>query len=558
MDNRTNRGQWRRAAGRAGLVAVAIALVLSVAMAGYVPGGPPVEPVAANHECDTTDYAFAGAFAGVSALAEASGGSAIGCDVFHDKTNAQQVLENESAQDKVDLYSAAAGDKATGETYQAVSSNYLADSESVAWMKAEAAIAAAYEDGDTKAEAKVDAREAISSYYAVKQINLIEHWNTTISSYGYLHNRSMQEGFSQPAMGDTSWEPHYQTDNFVDYRGGYESGYGNYCLPGGISTTSVTLVNSSTHTSQHLQVLEDENGDYALLLPAHESGTHTTNAYGYNETNGRMYCATSSGGTGTSYYMSELMVDAPNSNYDELTYLDIGTFIDPWRAIEQKNTHLQNEADTFVEATWSNYEDGTINSSDVLSRTTTMFEYGTASSSGNGSYYDVIGATAAMGLPAPDLNETGQMTVETNSGTYQGLVFANRSTAWETGTEYDPANMDGPVILATTDGAQRELTDPFTITGATDTTGESRSSVPVQDYNYQTSNTSELQEKYDELLNLTGELQDRSEEAAAGGGGSSGGGGSLPDWLTQKYFGLAAWIWAAAAVVLLAIFGGGN
>jgi hypothetical protein len=212
-----------------------------------------------------------------------------------------------------------------------------------------------------------------------------------------------------------------------------------------------------------------------------------------------------------------------------------------------------------VDAIWQDYQDGNINSSDVLSRTTTMFEYGSRAQ--NGSYYDVIGASAAMGLETPNLNETGQMTITDGAGTtHQGMLFARNppNNEWVVGQTYDPANISGPVQFATTDGEMMQLDRPFTVESATDKEGNSRDSVGTTRYNYQTADTSETTGKYDDLLGLTGELQQRSESVDSNGGGGSSGGGTLPNWLTQTFFGIPVWAFAAVFLLILVLFGGGS
>lgn len=526
-----------RAGKRLGLCVLAVALVVSMSLSGYVPGQGPVEPAAANHECDTVSYAFAGMSAGLSAISEASGRSALGCDVFHGKTDAQRVKEAEEQQTKVDLYSAAQGDKATRETFEATSDNYIQDSDSIAWMKAEAAIAEAYEDGKSKSQAKTEARQAIADYYSVKQINLLENWNTTILAADYILNRSKQEGYGSGYVTVTCTGECDYSDYDEKFRG---TG----------STETVTLVNSSTRASVTADV---DGGGYDRENQNDVSVEEGEYRYNQNTGSSPAYAT-----------ITGIKVLKPNDNYQNLTYVKFQPYADRWAVIEQKNNHLQNEAENFTEAIWTDLQDGNINSSDVLSRTTTMYEYGT-DSAGNGTYYDHVAATAGLGLSTADLNKTGQMTITDAGGTtYEGLVFANRSESWEAGETYNPDNMSGPVILATKDGQKKELNRPFTIESATDTDGNSRSSVPVKDYNYKTADTSDLREKYDRLLNLNRQLEERQEEAAegdgggGGGGGGSSGGGTIPDWLTQTYFGIPLWAFAAVLLFALVLIGGDN
>jgi hypothetical protein len=537
-----------RAGKRLGLVVVAVALVVSMALSGAVPGEGPIEEAAAVHSCDNTDalvYGFSFGYVNEDKCTNNHVGNAV-----------EEVRQAESQQSKADLYSAAEAQKTNNQNFDSVYGNYLNDSESVAWMKAEKAIAEAYENGSTKSEAKVAAKEAIEDYYAVKQINLIESWNTILTSYEYLHNRSMQEGFSQDDFG-TDWDRHGLETHFIDHTG--MDSNNNGCNPETVTTRSATLANASSHDVKTIKFSMYESQNYYIVYSP--NAPENSNYYGDDNTYptgsaDQFYCR-----DGYSIYTDTLMVDAPNSNYDDVTYYDLGTSRDRWLKIEQKNDELQNESDAFVDAIWQDYQDGNINSSDVISRNTQMFEYGTKAQNGS-NYYDTIGATAAMGIETPQLEGTGTMTITDGGGTtHEGMLFGEPPNgSWTVGKTYDPANISGPVIMATTSGEEHELSRPFTVDAATDKEGNEKSTVETQRYNYQTSNTTEMQRKYDKLLGLTGELQERSEsvDSNGGGGGGSSGGGSLPSWLTATYFGIPLWALAAVLLVALVLLGGDN
>jgi hypothetical protein len=549
--------ELERGGKRLGLAVLAVVLVVSMAMSGYVPGEGPIQEAAAVHDCDNLDATLYGfSFGHVNKDK---------CTNNHVDDAVQEVRDAESSQTKADIYAALNGQKSKTETYKATYDNYLQDTESVAWMKAEKAIAEAHKNGQSKSQAKVAAKNAIADYYSVKQINLIESWNTTVTSYEYAHERSMQEGFNQADFGDGTWYPHQKEQHFIDHEG-YLGGTANpFCYPNQIGTGTVTLANASTHTTRYLgmrsEAYDTPDGE-ALVNPAYasEGGSFQKGAATWNWTgNNRVYCWQGSGEDNA--YTSELMVDAPNSNYDDSIYYSFGDNVLRWKAIETKNAELQSESEAFIDATWQDLEDGNINSTDIISRNTQMFEYGSAAQESS-NYHDTIGATAAMGIETPQLEGTGTMTVTDGAGnTHEGMLFGDPPNgSWTVGTTYDPDNISSPVIMATTSGEEHELTRPFTVDGATDKEGNEQSSVETQRYNYQTSNTSELNEKYDRLLGLTGELQERSEsvDSNSGGGGGGSSGGGLPPWLTATYFGIPLWAIAAVLLVALVLLGGDN
>jgi hypothetical protein len=535
-----------RTGKRLGLATLAVALVVSMALSGYAPGEGPIEEAAAVHNCENTDalvYGFSFGYVNEDK-----------CTNNHVNDAVEEVREAESQQTKVDIYSAASGQKANIENFDAVYGNYLNDSESVAWMKAEKAIAEAYENGSTKSEAKVAAREAIAEYYTIKQLNLIENWNTTVTAWEYFHERSIQEGYQQAGFGDESWEAHGRTAHFVDWTE-TDNSINNPCFPSQITTRQSDLANGSSQTTIAIDFARvGYPSQYTYIYPAFENSSDSE--YGsYQPAYDRFEC---NGPT-----IKHLMIDAPDSNYNDLMLVRMADFVERYRTIEAKNTEMQDEANVFVDSTYQDFQDGNINSSDVISRNTQMFEYG-SKAQGSSNYYDSIGATAAMGLETPDLNGTGQMTVTDGGGTtHEGMLFGDPPNgSWTVGTTYDPSNISGPVIMATTDGEEHELTRPFTVESATDKDGNEQSVVETQRYNYQTSNTSDLNEKYNRLLGLSDELQQRSESVdsnnGGGGGGGSSGGGTIPDWLTATYFGIPLWAIAAVLLVALVLIGGDN
>lgn len=515
--------------GRTARVALALFVVASVAMSGYAPGEGLVGEAQAVHDCNNVDaLVFGFSFGYVNEDK---------CSNNHVDHAVDEVRAAEENQTKVDIYSAASGQKARSEEFEAVYGNYLNDSESIAWMKAEAAIAEAYKNGSTQSEAKVAAREAVSDYYAVKQINLIQSWNSTAKSAMYLRERAEQEANINKYMVQGR-------DRYSDHKNSPGTGPDYFEITDWNDSAQVTLVNSSTRTS------------HALLV---EDTTYTGDTGKAHVASGEV--AIDDGGGGHRY-AHKVQVAAPDSNYDHMDYVFYQDYKDRWDRIEAKNTALQDEADLFVDAIWQDLEDGNTDATDILSRNSKMFEYGTATQQ-NGTYYDSIAAAAGMGLETPDLNETGQMTITDGGGaTHDGILHARNAPdngTWTVGETYDPDNITGPVFMSTTEGETLELTRPFTLDGATDTDGNERSTVDTTRYNYQTANTSELNNKYADLLRLTGQLQERSESVdseSSGGGGSSS--STLPSWLTEKYAGIPLWGYLVGLFAVAIIFRGGG
>jgi hypothetical protein len=184
---------------------------------------------------------------------------------------------------------------------------------------------------------------------------------------------------------------------------------------------------------------------------------------------------------------------------------------------------LESEVDNYVDATWEDYDTGSINASDVISANTAMFEYGVRSGNESETLYSSTAALAMSGYDTPDLNQTGTMTVSYNGASLTGLLMARQAPngTWEVGKTYNTIDIDGPVFMLTTDGEKIDFKDnrQFTIESMTAKDGSSLNSTQTRQYSYKTTNTSETLALQESLIELRQEIEDREPN----GGGSSGG-----------------------------------
>ncbi|MDG5778844.1 hypothetical protein VB773_01035 [Haloarculaceae archaeon H-GB2-1] len=408
----------------------------------------------------------------------------------------EDMVASDANQTKVDIYSGATGVKAGTEAWLVPYDNHLSDTESVAWMKAEAAVAEAYANGSSKAVAKVRAKEAIADYYAVRQVNLIEQYNVSISQMNTLREMALQEdGIGQYYIW-LSYEP-----------GTYSDGPDSI---EGVTPRTVSLTNGSTHPT--------------LAFHVTNPGAGPTSYY-----NTPAKYDTNFGSYGESRY---LVVKPPNSNYEKLEAFDFKAFPQRWIQIESMNTNLQSEADVFVDATWADFDAGQVNATDVISSHTAMFEYGVRSADKDEGLWRSTAALAMMGYDTPNLMSSGTMTVEYGVGTYSGLLMARNAPngSWEANKTYNTSAIDGPVFMLTTDGEKVDFADgrEFTISGMTAKDGTAVNATETTKYVYKTANTSEMLELQGQLLDLRAEIEER-ELARIGAGDGIGGlfGGSI-------------------------------
>jgi hypothetical protein len=437
----------------------------------------------------------------------------------------EDMKESDANQTKTDIYSAASGHKGSLEAWSAPYDNHLQDTDSVAWMKVETAVAEAYQNGSTKPEAKVKAREAIADYYATKQINLIEQYNVTLGQMQTLKEQAiMEDGINA---------------SFVYSDNGSKNG-----------DVRITSVNYSR--TGNMTLVNDTNRDVAAVNLRYRCLGNCGSQEGagiYNPLTGDNYSVENFSAYNDEIWLEDISIESPDTNYNELDVMYFSNFTDRWAQIQNQNDNLQTEAENFVEATWQDFDAGAINSSDVISSHTAMFQYGVSGENGSEGLYRSTAALALMGYDTPNLSSSGMMTVEYRGGTKKGLVLAESAPggSWEAGTTYNTSNFDGPVFMATENGTKVDFAEgeTFTISSMTAKDGSELNQTDTTKYIYKTANTSEMLQLQEDMTELRQEIEDREASGGGGGGGGFdfdfGSGQSVPVLIAA----------AAAAVLLL-------
>ncbi|MXR41012.1 hypothetical protein GRX01_06610 [Halobaculum sp. WSA2] len=456
-------------------------------------GGVGVQPAAATHDCDNLDSLVFFASLTIANYDK--------CAQNHNTGDIDELRELQAEQTEQDIYDAAVNQKAATESQRAVYENYLNDTQSAAWMQAEIAIAEAYENGSSKALARSKAKQAIADYYAVKQRNLIESYNVSATATHVMAHRADNES--------------NVSESFVDMRG---SGLGdNVEITSGDYQDTYIKENSSTYT------VELANGSSAVSKTIEYRGavsnggstdTGTASAY--------VSGVDSDIWGGHDNAQAYVRVNPPNDNFDEVRFMQPSNYWDLWTRIETQNSALQDEAGAYVNATWDDYEAGTINSSDVISGHTAMFRYSDQTMNGSGDLYSSVAALSTLGLDTPELNGTGTMELMYNGATYHGLPMARNAPngSWEANTTYNTSDIDGPVFMVTTGGDRIELDGEFTIGSISDTDGKSIEVVETRKVVYKSANTSEYLAMQEEISELRSEVE--AKQQAVGDGSSSG------------------------------------
>ncbi|EMA10918.1 hypothetical protein SAMN05443574_102131 [Haloarcula vallismortis] len=421
----------------------------------------------------------------------------------------------DAEQTKIDIYQSAQNSKAQSESYQTTLDNYLSDTKTQARIIGKNAYIKALNNGSSKAAAKTEAKSAVADYYAVKQVNLANQWNAQVDNLAYLQSTADSETSSSKVVnikdhdvGDSA-EPDDTDSSSIGYDPtNFDAG-----------TEQLSLVNgSSTSTGLIDQTVKLGGTDNPKTHTVGLTTGPLLNIHYSNANDGAAY-------DGDIRYVR---VTAPNSNYDELEVLRFEGYANKWSEIQSQNTQVQNDMDTLAENTYSAYQQGEINSSDLVD------PYVLASQQSAGE--DFQGWTAAqltlMGTNSPEnFDQIGSFNITTESGTqYEGVLFSQENPAsgqFENGTTYNTSNIGGTQYVVTSDRIV-ELDGEFTIDRITTTSGETTENVTIQKTTYETTNVTELKQQYEDLAYKRAQIEAREQAMQQSAGGGFLGGGSVP------------------------------
>jgi len=408
--------------------------------------------------------------------------------------------ETDADQTRTQIHSQAGQLAAGNEQFLTVQSNYLTDSNTIAWSKGEAAAVETLANGGTIAEAQSAANESIEDYYSIKQTNEIDRWDVAVETVWTLKTRGVNTtGVSNDFV---------TVGNETSYYGGGDKSW-DATLLADKSTKTINLINGSSIQTTTL-VAEDDSGTYSV-----EIGPTTGEGIIYNPDGGN------------DYGIVDRVKVRPTENLTGKDALNFRAFNQSLERMKNKSQSTKEEVAVYVnQSLGPAVQSGELNATSYISPATLAQEY--SQEYGNDSSYIRATAMAAYaGMDAPDLNETGSMTVTHDGQTYTGLLLSQEapSGGWQSGESYDPALLSGLQMIATAgdNSSIVELDGPFTVDKVTGTNGEEISKATTVNVTYETANTSEdyaeLQQK---IRTLNEQIEARKAQATSGTGGSSG------------------------------------
>lgn len=388
-----------------------------------------------------------------------------------------------SEQVELNIYQAAHNTKAANDNQQTVLENYLSDTKTQARIIGKNAYIRALNNGESEASAKASARSAVADYYTVKSKNLVSRYKASVYQFQYLH------GIAKNNSG--------VNNTFVNAGGTQQSinGYG---------TATVTYPNDTTASIPTVQV-GNEWGSGTVSLKTGKKSVGGITIRGFR-------------------------AEAPTSDYSKVRFASFERMNSLFSEIESQNTNVQNDMDMLVNNTYSSYQSGEINNSDLMDPYVLSTQY----SAGNSRQAWVASQLTLLGTNSPEnLDQIGTFNVtnEDTGQSYRGVLFSQENPAsgsFENGTTYNAADINGTQYISTSDQLV-ELTGNFTVTKITNFRGERIQNATIEDTDYQTNNVTELKQQYEDLQQKYAEIEARQKnlQGSAGGGLLAGSSSSL-------------------------------
>jgi len=406
---------------------------------------------------------------------------------------------------KVEIYQAAVNSHAAEENNHNTLNNYLQDTQTQALIIGKNAYIRALENGSSESAAKSDARNAIAEYYTVKQVNLVQEWNRQSAQGAYLKSKAdTDSNIAKNFAGKTEHRISIQDFNEDVWVRNYDSG-----------GRSLTLANGSTISANTMQLgaLNDDGGNY---WNTQISLNDAASAQRYEE-------------SGTTAYEDGVAVSTVNvaatANDPEAQFMDLAEFESQWTAINDQEASAKSQMDTVVNNTYSEYQEGDINTTDLADPYTLS-----QSSPSDDLEGWAAGQLSLLGVNSPsNLDQTGSFNISTESGnSYRGVLYSKDNPAsgeFAVNSTYNPNDIGGVQYVATANGLHT-LESNFTVDAIEDTDGNAIQNVTIEQKQYSTTNVTELQELYDDLAKERAEIEARKDSLQASGGGALFGGSS--------------------------------
>ena len=386
----------------------------------------------------------------------------------------------------------------------------------------------ALENGSSEAIARSEAIQAVADYYSTRQEMLISQWETAVHTFDSMHFTAQNSSGITTESAPDNWvgvNPDYKKSSS-------NNGKADWNEYDGIVNETVPLVNGSTTSVNALNIHVVQAG----TTKAQKNVTVASGNVSYSDYS-------------TSYMdATHLFVKRPNDNFNNVTQLEFDLWESRWDKLEQQNTEVQNNIDDFVNLTYSQWDAGKIDSSDLVDPYLGAREYDPKNSS-----TWALRSAMAMGInPPSNTSSIANMTVTSGDRNYTGLLMTPGDYTLETGTTYNASNQTGTQYVWNPEtGEMQTLSGEYSISRIDGPDGSTQSSVTYEDTRAGATNLTEYKQRVQRLQNLTAQVEARQQRLRA----QLGGGGNTPGWLQDilEALGLGSLPTTAGIGVLVAL-----
>lgn len=353
----------------------------------------------------------ADAFGIIAGVAAAAIGAGVATAAYHyltddsvSKEKAEEVEAAETAQQKADMKSSLISQRDSSQNFAKSTNNFVADSRSIASIKAKTRIVEMLNNGTTDTSTiSTEVNETIEDYYAVRENNLIAQYQTHLEQLNYTVNvmnndSSIADDFLYPgsdyAAGDTGGP---DGENIVV----------NSCCGGGHNFTSMT--NDSTT----LTLTNGSTVDVTVLNITYAQWMYDTNANGivnfdHDSTYYGLNNPVDQWASGASFSTIDVrsITDSNVTDTGPKTAFNLTHYLNARSNIQAAASDMKaNYNQSFITQVAGSYSAGEINTSDLLSPEALASEWSTKYNQTGESVYRWA-SLSALGLDTPDLVNT--------------------------------------------------------------------------------------------------------------------------------------------------------
>ena len=445
-----------------------------------------------------------------------------------DAPTAEQMAKADALETKTEIHGEAASSRQYQDNFFQQFDNDATGMKTIARTEGKQAYVRSLENGSSEAIARSEARQAVADYFSTRQKMLASQWETVLVQGENMaataqNTSNMSESFTKQLT-----YTEYGPDESKIYDFNYVEGTQAVPLVNGSSTQVISYGASAARVRSGGDPFWPWKNYTATLADSPD-------IYPQPDENPDVHVK-----------FNHVSVQPPNDNFQSVEYLNFSSFHQRWNTLQQYNTEVQNNLDDFINLTYSQWDAGKIDSSDLVDPYLGAREYDPQNSSSW-----ALRSAMAMGINPP--NSTGSianMTIQTESGNLTGLLMTPGDFTFETGTSYDASNQTGTQYVFDPDtGEMTKISGNYSILEIRGTDGSTQTTIEYQDTQAGATNLTEFKQRMERNQDLLAEIEAR--QKALRDQLNNGGVGPLEGILGGSVPGIAIIAAAGAALLLL-------